>query len=176
MDFDYDTGVEIGFAEDLTYQDMAPLLDAFGATSVFRVQGSRVGWSGPAAGGPEVAIVLTAAAAVGGAAFAKGFCEELGKDTYKAVRSAMIAVVRRLRERDPDKLRAVVPLVIEVGDVSICIGGSLHEPSQPGDWTDEWLRERFRQAQAIVEAELGRERPTAGQPIGPRDPCEHWVE
>jgi hypothetical protein len=176
MDFDFEAAVDVGFAEDLSYSDMAPVLDAFGVTSVFRVNTSRVGWSGPAAGGPEIGIVLTAVAAVGGAAFAKTFCEELAKDAYKAVRSALIGIVRQLRERDPETVRAVVPLSIRVGDVNICIGGSLHEPDHTDDeWTDEWLLERLRQAQAIVDAEFGRQYPTDGPPIGPRDPCEHWL-
>jgi hypothetical protein len=45
-----------------------------------------VAWSGPAAGGPEVGIILTAVLAAGGvtaaASFAKSFGEELGKDVY----------------------------------------------------------------------------------------------
>ena len=55
MEFDWDAAVEVAFAEDLTYADVSPILDAFAQTRVFTVRGSRVGWSGPAAGGPESA-------------------------------------------------------------------------------------------------------------------------
>jgi hypothetical protein len=177
VEFDFDAAVEVAFAEDLTYDDMAPVLDAFGPTGVFRVNGTRVAWSGPAGGGPEIGIILTAVLGVGAAAFAKTFCEELAKDSYKAVRVALVGVIRHLRNRDPETVRAVVPLSIHIGDVFVCIGGSLPEPDHPADeWTDEWLIERLREAQAIVDAELGRERPTTRQPIGPSDPCEHWLK
>src|SRR6266508_1247041 len=102
VEFDFEAAVDVAFAEDLNYHDMAPVLDAFGATGVFRVYGTRVGWSGPAGGGPEIGIILTAVLGVGAAAFAKTFCEELAKDSYKAVRAALVGVVGHLRNRDPE--------------------------------------------------------------------------
>jgi hypothetical protein len=181
MEFDFDASVEVRFAEDLTYEDVAPVLDGFARAGVFQVRASRVGWSGPAAGGPEIGIIVEAAVAavatVGAAAFTKSFCEELGKDSYKLVRTALLAAVDRLRSRNPEEVRAVVPLAIRIGNVEICIGGSLHEPGRLSDeWSDAWLVEHLKRAQKIVDAELGREpKKRDDEPVGGKYPCSHWI-
>jgi hypothetical protein len=178
MEFDFDAMVEVRFAEDLKYEDVAPLLDGFADAGVFNVRASRIAWSGPAAGGPEIGLIIEVAVAtvttLGVAAFTKSFCEELGKDTYRLARMALLGAVDRLRNRNPEEVRAVVPLSIHIGSVHVCIGGSLHEPRHPDEWTDDWLVARLQEAQRIVDAELGRER--GDEPIGPDDPCAHWLE
>jgi hypothetical protein len=171
MEFDFDAAVDVQFAEDLSYTEVAPLLDAFAQTSIFNVRAGRVGWSGPAAGGPELGIVITAAAAVGASVFAKTFCEELAKDAYKGVRAAMNALVRRLRDKPAP--RAVVPLVIEVGAIRFCLGSMVHEDPAPDEWTDEWLLARLAEAQAILDAspepvDAERPFPTIDVPV-----CDH---
>jgi hypothetical protein len=176
MDFDYDAGVEVAFAEDLTYADVAPVLDAFSKTRVFTVRASRVGWSGPAAGGPEIGVILTAIAGVGGAAFVGAFCAELAKDTYKGVRSAILGVVRRLRDQDPEKRRAVVGLSIHVQQVKICIGPILESEPTSDQWTDEWFVERLLRAQAIINDRGGTPRVPDPELIGPEGDCEDWLE
>ncbi len=175
-EWDFEAGVEVRFAEDLTFDEVSPLLDALAKTPIFTVRASRYGWSGPAAGGPEVGLVVVAVAAVGGAAFAKSFCEELGKDAYRAVRTAIISIAKRLRAREPEARRAIVPLVIEVGNVRICFGSTLDEQLTSDEWSDEWLVERLRQAQAIVNVQSALGSEVAGILEGVEtDPCEHWL-
>jgi hypothetical protein len=176
VEWNYEARVEVQFAEDLLHSDVAPLLDALSSTSVFEVRSSRVAWSGPAAGGPEVGLILAAVATIGGAAFAKTFCEELAKDAYGGVRSGVIRVVKRLRERR-DR-RAIVPLVIEVGTMRFCLGSHLEQLPDPREWTDEWLVERLREAQVIVDAapSLTDPQPREPETIGPVGPCEHWLK
>jgi hypothetical protein len=178
VDFDYEAEVEIGFAEDLTYGEVAGLLDAFAATRVFTVRASRVGWSGPAAGGPEIGLALEIAAGIGLGVFAKTFCEELAKDSYKAVRAALLALVSRLRDKDPEERRAVVGLQIVVGDVRVCIGPLLKAEPTSEDWTDEWLLERLRRTQEIVEdtAAVAALKAQEAEVVGPKNPCEYWLK
>jgi hypothetical protein len=173
MDFHFEAAVEVSFAEDLSYTDVAPLLDALSETAIFRVRTSRVGWSGPAAGGPELGLIITAAGAVGASAFAKTFCEELAKDVYRGVRAGINAAARRLRSKAEP--RAVVPLVIEVGAIRLCLGSLVQEEPAAGEWTDAWLIERLREAQAIVDA---------SPDLAEADPpfrsievqtCDHWL-
>lgn len=174
MELNYDAAVEVGFAEDLRHSDVAPLLDALADTPIFAVRSQRLASSGPAGGGPELGLVLTAVAAAGGIAFAKTFCEELSKDTYKAVRAAVIGVVRRLKARDPEEVRAIIPFTIRVGNVTIWIGGSLQEPESRSErWNDEWLLARLAEAQRIVEAEFD---PAKDVPTVPDTEHDHWLK
>ena len=178
MEFDYDAAVEVGFAEDLTYGEVAPLLDALSLTRAFTVRASRVGWSGPAAGGPEVGLVLEIAAGIGLGTFAKTFCEEFAKDAYREVRSALLTVVRRLRDKKPADRRAVVGLQITCIDVRVCIGPPLDAMPAPGDWTDEWLVDHLRAAQALIDdaAGLATLRAQQAEVTGPTGPCDYWLE
>lgn len=175
MESDHTAEVEVGFAEDLSYSDVAPILDAFAATPIFTVRGKRVAWSGPAAGGPEVGIVLTAIATVGGGAYVATFCAELAKDTYKAVRAAIIGVVRGLRDQDPERRRAVVALSIRVQQVELCVGPLLEREPRTEEWTDEWFVDRLLRAQAIIEERGGKPR-TPSDLTGPTWQCEEWLE
>jgi hypothetical protein len=179
MEFDHEAGVEVRFAEDLTYVEVAPLLDALAATPIFTVRATRVGWSGPAAGGPEVAVFLAAAAAAGAGVFLASFCAELGKDAYRGVRAAVGAVMKKLREREPEERRAVVPLVIVVGEVRICVGRMFHQDPAPDEWSDEWFLERLRRAQEIVDRAgsltVKRSIPPGHTP-DEFDPCEFWLD
>lgn len=176
MEFDYEAAVEVAFAEDLSYADVAPILDAFAATPVFTVRGTRVGWSGPAAGGPEIGVILSAIATVGGAAFVGTFCAELAKDAYKGVRTAILGVVRHLRDQDPEMRRAVVGLSIHVQQVKICIGPVLESEPTPHQWTDEWFVEQLLRAQAIIDERGGDARGRNPGIVGPEGDCEDWLD
>jgi hypothetical protein len=169
MSHDYTAAVALDFAEDLTYAEVAPVLDALAATAIFRVRASRVAWSGPAGGGPEVGLILTAIASGGAAVFAATFCSELAKDAYKGARAAVLAVVRSLRDRQPEDRRAVVGFSIRILTIEICVGPLLDDEPGPDDWTDEWLVERLLKAQAIVD-QGGERRSDPG--VG----CDHWVK
>jgi hypothetical protein len=174
QEFDFETAVEIRFFEDLTYRDVAPALDAFADTTVFNVRGNRDGWSGPAAGGPEIGLIITAIATVGGAAFVGSFFSELGKDAYRGVRAAILATVHRLRSRE--RRRAVVALAIHVQNVSVCFGSVLDEElrdeaAADDEWTDDWFVARLREAQTFVDR-YGSNR---DEPLDDRD-CRHWLK
>jgi hypothetical protein len=177
MEFNYEASVSVRFAEDLTFAETAPLLDSFGATPVFRVRGDRVAWSGPAGGGPEIALVLEAILGAGGvvaaASFAKSFGDELGKDAYRGVRSAIIALIRKLHRRAPDDRRAIVGLVVKVGDVRIFFGPDLSD-ANPDVWTDERLVAAFGRAQAILD-EARSAAPPPKITTGPDLGREYWV-
>jgi hypothetical protein len=167
-DFGLDAAVEVRFFEDLKYGDVAPVLDALADTSIFNVRATRDAWSGPAAGGPEVGLIV---AAVGGIV-AAGFFGELGKDAYKGVRTAILAVVRRLHERRPEKRRAVVGLAIHVRDVSVCFGPILDREPLPEEWTDEWFVERLQEAQLIFDRRGFKE----GAPDADNRDCDTWLK
>lgn len=107
----------------------------------------------------------------GGAAFLASFFSELGKDTYRGVRAAILGTVRRLRNRDHERRRAVIALVIQVRNVSVCFGPLLEEEPQEADWTDEWLFERLHEAQSFVDR-CGDE---PVRPLGDLD-CRHWLQ
>jgi hypothetical protein len=152
VEFDFDADVGVLFFEDLTYPEVAPLLDALAGAGVFRVRASRDGWSGPAAGGPEVGLIVTAALAVGAAAFAKTFAEELAKDSYKAVRAAIGRLARRLRERQAEQRRAVQAVVLDIAGLRFFLGHFLHDPADPDEWSEAWMVLRLRRAQAAIDA------------------------
>lgn len=79
MDWNYDAAVELDFAEDLTYSDVAHLLDAFAATPIFSVRTKRDAWTGPMAEGPDWILLINVVLGAGGISFAKTICEELAK-------------------------------------------------------------------------------------------------
>ena len=125
----------------------------------------------------RIGVVLTAVGGVAGAAFVASFCAELAKDAYKGVRSALLGVVRHLRDQDPEKRRAVVGLSIHVQEVKICIGPILESEPTPDQWTDEWFIERLLRAQAIIDARGGKARPHDPALTGPQGgDCEDWLE
>ena len=177
MEFNYEATVSVHFAEDLTFAESAPLLDSFAATPMFRVRGDRVAWSGPAGGGPEAALVLEAILGAGGvvaaASFAKSFDDELGKDAYRGVRNAIIALIRKLHQRPPDRRRAIVGLVVKVGEVKIYFGPDLSDATLEV-WTDERLVAAFARAQTILDEARSASPPpitTTGPDVG----REYWV-
>jgi hypothetical protein len=148
-EFDYAAAVEVRFFEDLTFRDVTPILDSFAETSIFNVRASRDGWSGPAAGGPEIGLIITAISAAGGAAFVASFFSELGKGVYKSVRAAILAAVRKVH--DNNRRRAVIGLSIRVRNVSVCFGPLLERQRGEDEWTDDWFVKRLREAQALLD-------------------------
>ncbi|MEX1173481.1 MAG: hypothetical protein WEG56_12820 [Chloroflexota bacterium] len=171
--FDQETGIELVFAEDLTFADVAPILDAFNEAAVFRVRADRSAWSGPASGGPEVAMILSTAAAVGGAAFVGTLCNELAKDVYKAARTGLLGAVRRLRAQD--QRRAVVGLSIQDRHVRVCFGHALDDGASEDEWTDAWLVERLVIAQGLVDR-AGTDERKKPEYVGPDSDCDHWLK
>jgi hypothetical protein len=169
--FDFETGVEVRFFEDLTYGDVAPILDAFARTSVFNVRGNRDGWSGPASAGPEIGLIITAIATAGGAAFLASFFAELGKDAYRGVRTAILTAVRKLRERPEEHRRAMIGLAIHVQSVSVCFGSLLENDAPDDEWTDEWFVQRLLEAQHLVD----RHGADPSGALGDRD-CRHRLK
>jgi hypothetical protein len=150
---DVGAAVEVRHAEDLSHTDVTPLLEALTASGVWRVRSERVAWSGPAAGGIDVGLLVTTALAGGGLLFAKTFMEELARDAYAGVRSAIrgLAVALRDRAGKPSRVRASVPVAIEVGAVRFYFGSLLEHRGDPDEWSDPWFLQRLVAAQAIVE-------------------------
>jgi hypothetical protein len=157
----YDAEVEVRFSEDLAYGDVVPLLDALAATPIFTIRTRREAYSGPMGEGPDWILLISVVVGTGGAVFAKTFCEELAKDTYRAVRRAICDLGRRLRRRRPQDLRHQTPVAIEFGDLLIYLGTPLHIGAPEAEWTDEWLLGCLQRAQDIVDVDFdgSRKRP-----------------
>ncbi len=147
--WDVESHVEVVFGDEVTYGDIAPLLDVL-ASKVFTVKTSRDAWRGPMGDGIEVGLVILTAAVLGGAAFTKRFCELLAEDAHAAFRRLLLGLVERLRG---DEYRPLVPFAISVGAIRFYFDGeSTGEiAATRTDWTDERLTQRLFAAQRVVD-------------------------
>ncbi|MGH2560444.1 MAG: hypothetical protein ACRDJH_15390 [Thermomicrobiales bacterium] len=141
----HESTVEIGVNDQITHEEVAPLLDALNERFMV-VRSTRINFQPPAAGGPEVALVLSVTAGVISTALLSSFFAEMGKDAYKAIRDEIGRfLVKRRRDRGGGWTEPVEPFALVAGRLRFYFDS---------DISDEELVERFNAARTFVESLL----------------------
>ncbi|MGH2585703.1 MAG: hypothetical protein ACRDJE_12390 [Dehalococcoidia bacterium] len=164
--------IEVASGRSLPYPDLLPLLEELNKHYT-TVRASHTRIEPPAAGPPDIALVLTVIATVAAAEVAKGFFGELGKDAYSGFRRILLDLMKKGRRSDRDRL--YVPLAIRIEPWTFFFHGD-----SEGVLSEEDFLEQLRKAHEYAHAPLD---PLPGGSWGSPDeevvswhaPSKEWV-